>query len=301
MLFNFYIPAYTQSAERKAHGAWQKLPNACRGAAAPFHTELAKVLFAPCALRGACRSVLSMLKEEIPYSTLISEILLNFPIKHLLLSLINYKFFLCFNLEGMMQENIDFIYTIAGESVSEFKEKKSRFIGFCEHVESVAQAENYLKNLQKKYYDANHHCYAFKIDEKNHRYSDAGEPNGTAGIPIVNAINHFKLNEVIVVVVRYFGGVKLGTGGLTRAYYKSAKMAVENAKIEKKMLWEKINVEFDYQYTNLFQNTLLKFNGKQNNLIYDTKVHGSVLILPSIKESFIKQIIDVSADKIKIS
>ena len=172
-----------------------------------------------------------------------------------------------------MVENTDFVLTIDGEDSNEFKEKKSRFLGFCKHVESSEQAELYLKDLQKKYYDANHHCYAFRIDEKSHRYSDAGEPNGTAGLPIYNVINHFGLNEVVVVVVRYFGGVKLGTGGLTRAYYHGAKITLDKAKVVKKFLWKKIQVEFDYQYTNLFKNILAKFNGKPGNLRTARSIH----------------------------
>jgi len=199
-----------------------------------------------------------------------------------------------------MIENTDFIRTIDSEYSAEFKEKKSRFTGFCKHVPSADLAEAYLKELQKKYYDANHHCYAFKINEQEQRYSDAGEPNGTAGVPILNAIQHFSLHEVIVVVVRYFGGVKLGTGGLTRAYFQGAKMALESARIVKKILWETVQVEFDYQYTNLFQNLLSRFNGKPDNLVYDAKVHGSILILPSEKEDFLKQVVEASANRIHI-
>ena len=199
-----------------------------------------------------------------------------------------------------MVENTDFFLTIDGEYSDEFKEKKSRFIGLCKRVMNTEQVEQFLKEQQKKHYDANHHCFAYRIDEKNFRYSDAGEPNGTAGMPIYNAINHFNLNEVIVVVVRYFGGVKLGTGGLTRAYHQGAKISLEKAKIVKKILWEKLQVEFDYQYTNLFQNMLSKFSGKPDNLIYDSKVHGSILILPSEKENFINQLIEASANKITI-
>jgi uncharacterized YigZ family protein len=199
-----------------------------------------------------------------------------------------------------MVEHTDFVFTVDGEYSAEFKEKKSRFLGFCTRVKTIGEAENYLKELQKKYYDANHHCFAFRINDDDFRYSDAGEPNGTAGIPIYNAITHFKLFEVIVVVVRYFGGVKLGTGGLTRAYHQGAKIALEKAKVIKNIHWEKLQVEFDYPLTNLFQNTLSRYKGKPDNLIYDAKVHGSVLILPSEKENFINQLVDASANKISI-
>ena len=111
------------------------------------------------------------------------------------------------------------------EGHSEIIEKKSRFIGRALPIESEQQAQEILKEIRKQYYDARHVCYAFQVDQIT-RSSDDGEPSGTAGRPILDMIGYAGLKNVLVVVTRYFGGVLLGTGGLTRAYGQTAKEAI---------------------------------------------------------------------------
>ena len=122
--------------------------------------------------------------------------------------------------------------TVAGEATATIYEKKSEFIAYITHVESVRQAGEYLAVLKKKYYDASHHCYAFSVKgEAVQRQSDDGEPQKTAGMPILDVIKHSGLEDVMIVVIRYFGGTLLGTGGLVRAYGGAAQAALEKAEI----------------------------------------------------------------------
>jgi len=117
----------------------------------------------------------------------------------------------------------------------EFKEKASRFISFAFYVTDVGSVDFIIKDLRKKYYDARHVCYAYRIGEgvvDLFRYNDDGEPGGTAGFPIYKEIERGDIFNILIVSIRYFGGVKLGTGGLTRAYSRSAKLVLDN--IERK-------------------------------------------------------------------
>lgn len=122
------------------------------------------------------------------------------------------------------------ILTVDNFAEVTYKEKSSVFIGQVCHCEIENEAANILKSIKKKYYDATHHCYAYKLITEQFKYSDDGEPNGTAGIRILNAIEHFNLINVIVVITRYYGGTKLGVGPLGKAYYTSAHDVLEEAK-----------------------------------------------------------------------
>ena len=141
--------------------------------------------------------------------------------------------------------------TIEGKVTAEVEEKKSRFIANLFYVESLEEAENCLKQIKKKYYDARHNCYAYVVKEENiiKKSSDDGEPSGTAGSPILNVIERNNLCNVIIIVTRYFGGILLGTGGLVRAYTEAATNAVNQAKIVEQ---EKgLEVEFEVSYADI--------------------------------------------------
>jgi uncharacterized YigZ family protein len=124
---------------------------------------------------------------------------------------------------------------------------KSRFIAQVFPVFSEEGVKEFLASAKKKYYDASHHCYAFKLADSSFRYSDAGEPNGTAGIRILNAIEHFNLFNQLIIVSRIFGGVKLGVGPLGKAYFQSALNAIENSKILAKQLFNKATISTSYE------------------------------------------------------
>ncbi len=128
-----------------------------------------------------------------------------------------------------MPEKISSYTTIRAKSESKYKEKGSIFLAFAHPVESVTQFDELLAGYRKQYYDAVHHCSAFRLIDGTMKYSDDGEPSGTAGLRMFNAIEHRGLNNLAVVVVRYFGGVKLGVGPLGKAYYDTALEALENS------------------------------------------------------------------------
>ena len=128
---------------------------------------------------------------------------------------------------------MDTYYTLAAPSEASFTEKRSRFLSFAIPVESREQVREHVKRFSKEYFDARHVCYAFVLgaDRSDFLANDNGEPSGTAGKPILGQINSFNLTNLLIVVVRYFGGVKLGTPGLIAAYREAARQAIENGEI----------------------------------------------------------------------
>ncbi|HZW37744.1 MAG TPA: YigZ family protein [Ignavibacteriaceae bacterium] len=135
------------------------------------------------------------------------------------------------------------------------KEKGSTFISQVFPAANLEECNKILTDVRKKYYDAVHHCYAYKLLD-TFKYSDDGEPNGTAGIRIYNAIEHFNLHNVIIIVVRYFGGVKLGVGPLGKVYYQSAYNVLEEGKKITKLGYAVINVEADFNLVNVIYNII---------------------------------------------
>ena len=142
--------------------------------------------------------------------------------------------------------------TISGISESVFTEKRSKFIAIAIPVCSVAEIKNLLEQYQKKYYDARHVCYAYMLgpERKDFRANDNGEPSGTAGKPILGQINSHELTDVLVIVVRYFGGIKLGTSGLIVAYRTAASQALAEATVIEKTVDDEVTVAFEYPFMN---------------------------------------------------
>jgi uncharacterized YigZ family protein len=139
-------------------------------------------------------------------------------------------------------------FTIKNTAESLFKDKGSKFIGYAFRVDSEEEIKNQLQKLRKEYYDATHHCYAWILgaDKKNYRANDDGEPNHSAGDPILGAIKSKDLTNILIVVVRYYGGTNLGVGGLINAYRTSAAMALENAEIVEDYIYLSKKIQFDY-------------------------------------------------------
>ena len=142
------------------------------------------------------------------------------------------------------------IKTIKNSLQTSNKEKGSEFIAIVYPVDNEGTAVNILNEIRKKYYDATHHCYAYKIKTGEQKYSDDGEPNSTAGLRIVNAIEHFDLTDVLLIVVRYFGGTKLGVGPLGKAYYNASIEVLEQSEIITKTLFQRIVIEVDFNFVN---------------------------------------------------
>lgn len=145
-------------------------------------------------------------------------------------------------------------YKTVSEKISEgfYSERRSKFLAFAHHVETVDEAMSIIKAYRKKYYDARHCCYAYMLGEDyaDFRANDDGEPSSTAGKPILGQINKLELTNVLVVVIRYYGGVNLGTGGLIVAYRTAAEEALAKATIEERFVMEQVTYRFTYPMIN---------------------------------------------------
>ncbi len=147
----------------------------------------------------------------------------------------------------------DTYQTIKGDAQAQFVEQRSRFISFIWHVSSAGEVKDRIAALQKEYYDARHICYAYMLgaERTDWRANDNGEPSGTAGKPILGQINSAGLSDVLIAVVRYFGGVKLGTSGLTEAYRLAAQQVIEKADVITAYVERNVTVLFTYNMTNV--------------------------------------------------
>ena len=210
--------------------------------------------------------------------------------------IINYK---CFALYHFSDMNLpDEIRTI-----DEFREvtatiKKSNFIAQVYSLNSEDQFKSYLTKAKKKYYDASHHCYAYKLVNGNFRYSDAGEPNGTAGIRILNAIEHFGLSNQLVIVSRIFGGIKLGVGPLGKAYYQSAFDVLNESKINTKHLFQKVQILSEIDQISLIYRILANHKSLLVESAYEEKFSLSCLIKSTEIESISQMLLDLGKSKI---
>ncbi len=146
----------------------------------------------------------------------------------------------------------DVYKTIVKPTEGTYSEKRSKFTSFAYPVESEEQVKELLEEIRNKYYDARHVCYAYRIghDQVQYRANDDGEPSGTAGRPILGQIRSFELTNVLVAVVRYFGGIKLGTGGLIVAYKAAAAAALEQAEVVSCTVDETLSFRFEYPFMN---------------------------------------------------
>lgn len=170
---------------------------------------------------------------------------------------------------------------------AEIVEKKSKFIANIFYVETQEEAEEKIKEVKKQYYDARHNCFAYSIFTKDgiiERFSDDGEPSGTAGAPMLNILSSQNLRNVVVIVTRYFGGILLGTGGLLRAYTGATMEALKKVQIIEKYLGLEVNIEVNY--SNLEK---LKYYLKQNE----------ITILSSEYLENIKVLVEISKEKLE--
>lgn len=172
--------------------------------------------------------------------------------------------------------------------------EKSRFIGYATPIESEEEAIAFIEKIRTKHWNATHNVPAYIVGDNNEiqRYSDDREPSGTAGIPVLEVIKKENLRNVAVVVTRYFGGVKLGTGGLVRAYTRGAKIGLEAAKIVTKRLYELVHVSIDYTMLGKIQNEILQNGYLIKETTYDDSVHFYLYIEVDSLDHFEKQIVE---------
>ncbi|NLY66732.1 MAG: YigZ family protein [Tissierellia bacterium] len=174
---------------------------------------------------------------------------------------------------------------------------KSRFIGHAMPVDNEEEALEFIDKIRSEHKDATHNVYAYVLGDNNNiqRFSDDGEPSGTAGIPVLEVIKKEDLRNVVVVVTRYFGGIKLGAGGLIRAYTKGAKIGLEAGIIVDKVLHKKIKVRVNYTSYGIIENFLNQGGYIIDNIIYDDAVNIYVYIKIKDVESFNKKISNLTS------
>lgn len=172
--------------------------------------------------------------------------------------------------------------TVEFENSDDFVEKKSRFIGYVKPVKTSDEALEFINKIKSKHWDATHNVYAYVLKENNiQRYSDDGEPSGTAGVPVLDVILKNGLVDVCVVVTRYFGGILLGAGGLVRAYSHGSKIALESGSIITMAPCKILSVKVDYSFYERMNILLSEFNAN----IEETLFEESVKMTFSLKEN----------------
>ncbi len=184
-----------------------------------------------------------------------------------------------------------------------FVVNKSEFIGNCQFVESEEEALEFIDSIKEKYKDATHNCSAYIIGEEmlTQRFDDDGEPTQTAGIPILEVIKKEGLTNVCVVVTRYFGGIKLGAGGLVRSYTKAASECLNESIIVDKKIFRKFYIEFEYTFIGSIENFLMNKEVHISNKEYFDKVRFEILLDEDRYDNIEKELINLTSDNIKFT
>lgn len=193
--------------------------------------------------------------------------------------------------------------TIQGYATTEWEIQKSRFISYINHVETEEQAQDFVNQIKKKHFDARHNCYAYIIGEHSdiQKSSDDGEPSGTAGVSILEVLKKNELSDVVIVVTRYFGGIKLGAGGLIRAYGKSATLGIDASTVVKKSIFNCYNLSLDYNLLGTLENYLHQNEIRIKDKNYTDKVDISILLPQNDSDNTLNDITNLSAARCKIT
>ncbi len=187
----------------------------------------------------------------------------------------------------------------SGYGEDEFTEKKSRFIGRVWYVESEEEALARIQEMKKQHYDATHNCWAYVIRDGAMRFSDDGEPGGTAGNPMMQVLQREALYNVVCVVTRYFGGVLLGAGGLVRAYTKGAKIAIDAAGKSMKRVWTVLYIPCPYNFYERVKLETEAFGGIIRDTQFGAEVELEVLVAQEQTQAFLDKITDMSAGTVE--
>lgn len=191
---------------------------------------------------------------------------------------------------------MDTYKTIIDDVTTEFTEKHSRFIGYVSHTETDEEAVAFIEKIRSMHSDARHNVYAYVLNADNRmRYSDDGEPHGTAGKPILDIINGAELKDVTVVVTRYFGGILLGTGGLVRAYSKAAKDTVEFADVYMMVPGIVYSVSCDYSRFSALQSLIENHGGSVEDTVFEHNVLLTFSIPASVSADFLADLTECFA------
>ena len=183
---------------------------------------------------------------------------------------------------------------------SEFTEKRSRFIGHVWPVETEEEAQGRIKEMKTKYYDARHNCWCYRIGDNVVRYGDDGEPQGTAGQPMLKVFERENVTNVVCVVTRYFGGILLGAGGLTRAYSKSAKDALTVAGAATMGLWVQMEIPCAYPMLERVKQEITAVDGMVDDIVFGADVTVKASIMADKVKSLQDRLTELSAGSIQM-
>ena len=175
--------------------------------------------------------------------------------------------------------------------------EKSTFIGYAKPIKIEEEAIEFVNEIKKKHKDATHNVWAYTVGKSMNiqRYSDDGEPQGTAGIPTLEVIKKEDLRDVVVVVTRYFGGIKLGAGGLVRAYTKGAKVGIEAAKVIEKVMYKDVRIKIDYNLLGKVQNEIMNMGYFVKDTVYEDNVEFIVYSRIDEVEKLTDRMIDITS------
>lgn len=187
----------------------------------------------------------------------------------------------------------------AGFGQGEFLEKKSRFIGRVWPAETEEEALAHIGAMKKQHSDATHNCWAYILRDGAVRFSDDGEPGGTAGMPILQVLQREELYNVVCVVTRYFGGILLGSGGLVRAYTKGAKLAADAAGKSVKRVWERLYVPCPYALYERVKLEIAAWGGILQEPQFGAEVELEVLLPKAVAQPFLDRLTDLSAGRVE--
>ncbi|MFS8631078.1 MAG: YigZ family protein [Bacillales bacterium] len=186
----------------------------------------------------------------------------------------------------MLQE----YFTVKGYGETEIVIQKSRFIAYVNRAETEEEAQEFIQSIKKKHWNATHNCSAYVAGENDQfqKANDDGEPSGTAGVPILEVIKKKQLKDTVVVITRYFGGIKLGAGGLIRAYSKAASEGIRAAGVVKRKLMRVMHTKLDYNWLGKVENELRSSVYTIKDIHYLDKVEFEVFVEENQTENFIK-------------
>lgn len=190
-------------------------------------------------------------------------------------------------------------YTVKKSGSTQLMIQKSRFIGYIKRVETEEAAQEFINSIKKKHYDATHNCSAYIIGEHDQiqKANDDGEPSGTAGVPMLEVLKKQNLKDTAVVVTRYFGGIKLGAGGLIRAYGSTTSEAIKATGIVQRQLVQGISVIVDYTLLGKLENEIRQSNYILNKIDYLEHVEFTVYVKKDEVQKFHEWIIDLTSDQ----
>lgn len=181
------------------------------------------------------------------------------------------------------------------------KIQRSSFIGSVYFAADSEAAENFVEKIRKEFIKATHNCFAYRIDKNRFRFSDDGEPSGTAGKPILFLLEKYGLIQTVLVVTRFFGGIKLGRGGLLRAYSQCAEDTILNAGLKEVVPQKNILLNYPYHFSRKIENILNKYSAKIISSDFKTEVTTEVRVSQKLSGKFLEEVQNVGGNKIKVT